>query len=979
MLGWLLDIPALKILHVDIALCFTLAGLAIWFGQRKTPHSAYEYMGWLCTLAVVMLSGTRLIALLLGENHPSIDPPLSILTPLTQTVFMRFVCFTLLTPALLFLDQAPRWLQRLTQIFSVIVWLLGLLGVMMYIYQRNLLGDGAIETAILFFLTSSALLIWHAEDSPLRILLNQEMGGILIRRLLPIAILFPFITSLVEIYGQRSGLYNSTIQTILFTFSMIMMFLGVSFWVAYQTQNAAQTIQKNQTRYISTLDNMLEGCQIIGFDWRYIYVNHSAARSARIPRDSIIGHTVLEKFPHIGDTELYAAIQRCLDERIPHRAELEFMYEDGDKAWFDFSIQPVPEGVFILTLDVSQARQTHLALKTSEEKYRRIVETSKEGIWTIDTDNKLTFINPTMSRILDYPLGELIGRPFLDFIHPSEHDSVALNITQLEIGYSIQRNNKLLRKDGSIANVLTSATALTDADNQYVGALAMVTDLTQHEEIQAALKASEERYRHILENVQEGIWTVDNDDLISYANPKIAEILGYEVHEMVGQNVLQFVYHTFANDGGEIRRSLKAGKTGKRESQLICKDGSLVWVLASRAPFFDVQGRYIGMLTTMVNIDQRKKAEAALQASEERYRKLFNLSPEPMWVYELHTLQFLMVNDAAVARYGYSREEFLNMSLHKLYASRDLQRLSNSIIKASQKDYYPVAEVWEHIKKDGTVFHVEVLTTALEFENNPAYMALATDVTERIKTQEAVQDLNAKLEARVTERTERLSALNRELEAFSYSVSHDLRAPLRAIDGFSLVILEDYGDELHEDAQNYLHRIRNASKRMGHLIDDLLHLSRLSRQEMVVQPLDLSALVHLICQDLQSSDPARQVDFRIEEGLFVIADERLLRIALENLLGNAWKFTSKQPKAFIQFGSIDQDNGKIYFVRDDGPGFDMAYADKLFGAFQRLHRDTEFEGTGIGLATVQRIISRHNGKIWAESKLNQGTTFFFTV
>jgi signal transduction histidine kinase len=224
-----------------------------------------------------------------------------------------------------------------------------------------------------------------------------------------------------------------------------------------------------------------------------------------------------------------------------------------------------------------------------------------------------------------------------------------------------------------------------------------------------------------------------------------------------------------------------------------------------------------------------------------------------------------------------------------------------------------------------------------------------------------------------------LQIANKELEAFSYSVSHDLRAPLRAIDGFSRIVLEDNTGQLDTEGRNNLGRVRAASQRMGRLIDDLLLLSRLSRSEMRRTRVDLSALARTLAEDLQKQQPDRRVEFVIEPGLTANADAGLIRVVLENLLGNAWKFTGKRDQAKIEFGRTTHEGAPAFFVRDNGVGFDMTYADKLFGAFQRLHSTADFPGTGIGLATVQRIIHRHGGRVWAESKSGQGATFYFTL
>jgi PAS domain S-box-containing protein len=298
------------------------------------------------------------------------------------------------------------------------------------------------------------------------------------------------------------------------------------------------------------------------------------------------------------------------------------------------------------------------------------------------------------------------------------------------------------------------------------------------------------------------------------------------------------------------------------------------------------------------------------------------------------------------------------------------------VVRALRGERVAVADI--EIHRPDRIVPLEVVAVPVLDAAGRVALAIAafTDITERQRAQAHIQELNADLAGRVAE----LQVLNREIEAFSYSVSHDLRAPLRSIDGFSKILLEDYAPQLDAAAQDSLRRIRAASQRMAELIDHMLALARVSRAELKREVVDLSALAHAIADDLRRAEPGRQVEAVIADGLVTEGDGRLLRAVLENLLGNAWKFTRRRPRARIEVGvQLNGDGGRTYYVRDDGAGFDMAYVGKLFGAFQRLHGMTEFEGTGVGLATVQRIVHRHGGRVWAEGAVDRGAAFYFTL
>jgi light-regulated signal transduction histidine kinase (bacteriophytochrome) len=286
------------------------------------------------------------------------------------------------------------------------------------------------------------------------------------------------------------------------------------------------------------------------------------------------------------------------------------------------------------------------------------------------------------------------------------------------------------------------------------------------------------------------------------------------------------------------------------------------------------------------------------------------------------------------------------------------------------------------VRKDGGVVWVEANRAVVrDPEGNPVlFVGAVRDITAQRDAEAEVRRLNADLETRVERRTADLALANKDLEAFAYSVSHDLRAPLRALSGYAEALLEDYSDHLEETGRGYAERIQAASERMATLIDDLLQLARVSRSQMHIRPVDLSAEVAAVVGELQSADPGRRIRISIQEGVRATADRGLIRTVVQNLVENAWKFTARREDATIEFGSMPAEDAEICcFVRDNGAGFDPAYAAKLFQPFQRLHADTDFAGTGIGLASVRRIIERHGGRIWAQGAVDAGATFYFTL
>ncbi len=413
------------------------------------------------------------------------------------------------------------------------------------------------------------------------------------------------------------------------------------------------------------------------------------------------------------------------------------------------------------------------------------------------------------------------------------------------------------------------------------------------------------------------------------------------------------------------------------ESEYITKTGQIIPVEII-AKIIDYNNSR-AILKVARDITDRKRVEAALQKAKDYAENLIHTANAIVVCLDING-NVQVFNNAAENITGYTFDEVKNKNWFELIVPRERypqiwdaftragdgrlpRNMENPILTKSGDERYIV---WQNneIAENGQI------TGTISF---------GIDITERKHAEEEIHKLNEELEQRVRDRTVQLEAANKELESFAYSVSHDLRAPLRGIDGWSLALSEDYNAQLDERACQYIERVRSETQRMGQLIDDLLQLSRVTRSQLQLAAVNLSALAQTVAEHQLEAFPAHNAEIFIEPGLSVMGDARLLEIALNNLFNNAFKFTGKRPQARIEFGRTVVDGRQTFFVRDNGAGFDMAYASKLFGAFQRMHKQTEFPGTGVGLATVQRIIHRHGGRIWAEAKVDQGTTFYFTM
>ncbi|MCB1100149.1 MAG: PAS domain S-box protein [Verrucomicrobiae bacterium] len=632
--------------------------------------------------------------------------------------------------------------------------------------------------------------------------------------------------------------------------------------------------------------------------------------------------------------------------------------------------------------DVSARKEAEVATA----RLATIVISSDDAIIGKDLSGIVTDWNVGAERLFGFSAQEMIGRSILRIIPPDRHGEEEVILAQIARGETVQRFETVRRrKDGTPIDISVTVSAIKDEAGRIVGASKMARDITERKRAEAERNTLDVQRKLALNAAGLGWWHFDLVTRINTFDDRSREIFGFDGDEGSEEKMIDLVE---AMDLPMVRAAVEAAldpvepRPGAVEFRIRCQDGSVRWVEMHGLTEFSGPGdagRAISLAGTVANITERKQAEVALSESEERFRTMANSMSQLAWITNADGYR-TWYNQRWYEYTGTRPEEMEGWGWQSVHDPALLPQ---------------VMKAWQEAIAVGHPFEMEFplrgadgqfrdfLTRGLPFKNAEGkvmqWFGTNTDVGTLKEAEQKILNLNAELEQRVVERTAQLEAANKELESFSYSVSHDLRAPLRAVNGFAKIVMNTYGAQIPAEAHEFLEDIRAAGEQMGDLIDDLLDFSRLGRKALKPQLVDTDKLVRTVLDELAPQRAERPFEISIGPLPACQGDPALLKQAWVNLIANAIKYTRGRSPAVIEISCERNEVEIVYVVRDNGAGFDMRYVNKLFGVFQRLHRAEDFEGTGVGLAIVQRIVHRHGGRVWAEAEPGQGATFRFTV
>jgi PAS domain S-box-containing protein len=766
----------------------------------------------------------------------------------------------------------------------------------------------------------------------------------------------------------------------------------------------------------STLDNVPVQLAFYDLDLTCRFANASYARWLGRQASEIIGqHVSALARPQDYETSRPRLQQALAGQSV--RFEGERVFADGSTFYASIEYTPYREagevrGIFIQLIDITERRRSEMAVQATNQRLQEALRQARSlyneapcGYHSINADGVYVEINDTELRWLGYHRDDVVGRMHArDFLSAKGNSRVyedRMERLQRE-GFVEPVEYELRRRDGSVIDVLLSSTAVRDADGRFLRSNTTVVDITQRKAAELALQDNQRFLQAITDHVPGLIAYLDPMLRFRFANAEHLRVYGIDPNKAIGLHLSECVPPEIWEDIAPRMRGALRGEPQRFEAWRRRVDGMPMYVSAAYLPDI-LDGRVVGIFVQIIDITERKQAEEKVQGlneelemrirersaelleSEQRFRLMVdNLRDYSMFFMDAEG-RITDWTDSAQRMEGYTPTEMLGRPLGILLAPddpvRSTEQATQMLRLAASRGQHEVMD-WL-LRKDGSRYWAHSVLIALRDDNGEllGFARISRDMSDAKRLDDLLHNINEELENRVAERTQQLLAANKDLESFSYSVSHDLRSPLRHISSFVSLLEEHLEDKLDDTGQKYLGTIANSARHMSQLIDGLLAFSRLGRAAVTVAPIDFAQLVAAVVNQLGHDTEGRVIDWVIPSDLPVVqGDALLLREVWANLLGNAYKYTRPRERARIEVGwSVDPAVGYTFFVRDNGVGFDTKYAGKLFGVFQRLHRASEFEGTGIGLALTRRILERHGGSIWAESRPGEGSVFYFSL
>lgn len=636
------------------------------------------------------------------------------------------------------------------------------------------------------------------------------------------------------------------------------------------------------------------------------------------------------------------------------------------------------EARHVMATDVTEQRRIEYKLRSSEERFRIIVQAAPDPIF-IQIDGKFAYVNNnTIELFKAKSEAELLNKNVIDFIHP-ESKKIAkermMRINTYREAVKDLSEIRFIALDGSEIWVETSGQPI-EYEGKRAG-LVFIRDITNRRKVAEEISYQEYLLKEMGRIAKIGGWEFDPKTGQGTWTDQVAKIHGMDPSEETSME-LGVSFYTEESKRTIVKaidNVIKNQVPYDLELELVLKDGSHRWVESFGQPVVK-DGKVVKVRGSFQDITERKLSERALIESEQKYKAFFANSLDAM-ILSSPDGKIFDVNQATCHLLGYTEEELKRLTRQDIVDPND--KNLEPFLKRRAETGIAVGEL-RFKRKDGTLIEAEISSAIfLDAENNEKTSIIIRDISERKRTEQKIRTLNARLEDKIEERTAQLTAVNKDLEAFAYSVSHDLRTPLRGINGLTQILQEKYADMLDEEGSRLTSRIRANSSKMGTLIEDLLAFSRASTADIRKTEINMNQLVKNAISDIGEKESIKKVDFIINELPNTIGDNTLLKQVWINLISNAVKFSSRREKPVIEISGYPEGNKNCYKIKDNGAGFNMAYADKLFTAFQRLHTQQDFQGTGAGLSIVQRIILKHGGKIWAYGEENKGAEFIFCL